>query len=467
MRDYVLLAFVLGLVPFILWRAWLGVIAWTWIGLMNPHLYTWTLNRFPFAQVIAIAFLLSWVIARDKRSIPLAPEIVLLCLLTAYITLKTPFAFYTDVAWHMWERFIKIVFIALLIPTLIYTPKRVRWFLWTILFSLGVFFGVKGGLFSIATMGQSRVQGPEPSFIGGNTHLGVALLMVLPMYVAFMRDSEKQWIKRVSALGFWLTFLAVVFTYSRGAWLGLIAVGSLLYMQSKRKLLIATVLVPITLAGVVGVAFLPDKLLDRANTITTDTETMDTSALARLQAWSVATNIALTYPLGAGYTVDAMPFAEWIRYSDIEHPGLFKVQAAHSIYFQMLGDHGFVGLALFLVMIGASYLTLKRVRLMAQGQVQHAWLGHYANALQVGLVGYLVSGAFVSMGSFDLLYTFVVLSAILRREARERAVVGTQSSTQGETTQTRSEGGGGKLPSMTNVVAPGTLVQQINRGEYR
>jgi probable O-glycosylation ligase (exosortase A-associated) len=193
---------------------------------------------------------------------------------------------------------------------------------------------------------------------------------------------------------------------------------------------------------------------------------MDTSALARLQAWSVATNIALTYPLGAGYTVDAMPFAEWIRYSDIEHPGLFKVQAAHSIYFQMLGDHGFPGLALFLAMIAASYLTLTRVRLTVKGQGQHAWLGHYARALQIGLVGYLVSGAFVSMGSFDLLYTFVVLSPILLREARERAVVGSQSSNEERHGTGSPDGDGGKLPSMTNA-SLGSVVRQVKRGEYR
>jgi probable O-glycosylation ligase (exosortase A-associated) len=420
MRDYLLLVFVLGLVPFILWRSWIGAIAWTWVGLMNPHLYAWTLNRFPFAQVIGLAFFVSWLISRDKRMVPMTPGVVILCLLFAFIALKTPFAFYPDVAWDMLGRFAKIVLVALLIPTVIYSPKRVRWMLWTILFSIGVFYGARGGVFAIATGGGSQVQGPEPSFIGGNTHLGVALLMVVPLFVAFMQDTESRWLKRGAIACFWLTMLAIVFTYSRGALLGLAMVGTLLFFNSKRKLLIAAVLIPV---GLAALAFTPDKLVDRASTITTDAEVMDTSALARLQSWSVATNIALRHPLGAGYVVDAMPFDEWIQYSDIEHPGLFKVQAAHSIYFQMLGDHGFIGLGLFLFMILATFLTLRSVRQECRRDPDpdREWLAKYALALQIGLSGYLVSGAFVSLAGFDLLYTYVVLSAILFRESRESA----------------------------------------------
>jgi hypothetical protein len=41
MRDLLLIVLVLGLVPLILHRAWWGALAWTWIALMNPHLYLW------------------------------------------------------------------------------------------------------------------------------------------------------------------------------------------------------------------------------------------------------------------------------------------------------------------------------------------------------------------------------------------------------------------------------------------
>ena len=418
MRDYVFLAFIIGLVPVILYRGWIGALAWTWIGLMNPHLYTWELSEFPFAQVIGLAFVAGWLVARDKKMIPLTPGVVLTCLLLVFVTLKNPFAWNQDVAWDRWNQYFKVVVGALLVSTLIYSPRRVRWFLWVVMLSIGVFYGVKGGLFAIGTGGNFHVQGPTPSFIGGNTHLGVALLMVVPMFLAFMRDTNNKWLRLGAVGSLWLTMLAVLFTYSRGAWLGLAVVGALLFLQSRRKALILAVIVPIAM---VGGAMIPEKLFDRAETITEYKE--DLSAMQRLQGWGVATNVALRHPLGSGFILDATPVDLWMSYANFHHPAFQRANAAHSIYFQMLGDHGFGGLILFLLVVFATFVTLVRVRACVRGDPDRAWLGNYATALMIGLAGYCVSGAFVSLAYFDLFYTFVVLAGILHREAQSPATV--------------------------------------------
>lgn len=413
MRDYLLLAFVLGLVPVILYRTWTGAIAWTWIGLMNPHLYTWELTGFPFAQIIGVAFLISWLFARDKKMVPLTPGVVGMCLLLAFLTLKTPFAWNQNVTWGIWAQYFKVVGSTLLIGSVIYSARRVRWLLWTILLSIGVFFGVRGGLFAIFSGGQQSVQGPEPSFIGGNTHLGVALLMVAPMFIAFSRDTSSKWLRRAAVVAVWLTLIAILFTYSRGAWLGMAVVSFLLFLQSRHKVALLIVLVPLASAGV---ALVPDKLFDRMDTIAEYQE--DNSALQRLQGWGVATNVALKHPLGAGFVLDATPVDLWMSYANFLRPEFKRANAAHSIYFQMLGDHGFGGLALFLIVVVATFWTLARVRTMVRGDPDRAWLGHYAAALMIGLAGYCVAGAFVSLAYFDLFYTFVILAGILLREAR-------------------------------------------------
>lgn len=413
MRDYLLLAFVLGLVPIILYRAWIGGLAWTWIGLMNPHLYTWELNAFPFAQVIGLAFLVAWLFARDKKMIPVTPGIAGMCVLLAFVTLKNPFAWNQNVAWEIWAQYLKVVGATLIIATLVYSPHRVRWFLWTILFCIGVFYGARGGLFVLATAGEHSVQGPSPSFIGGNTHLGVALLMVAPMFVAFMHDTKRMWL-RWSAIGsLWLTLLATVFTYSRGAWLGLAVVSFLLFMQSKRKVLIVAILLPL---AILGLGLVPEKVFTRADTIAEYKE--DLSAMQRLQGWGVATNVATRHALGAGFTLDATPVDLWMSYANFQRPEFNRANAAHSIYFQMLGDHGFGGLAIFMFVVVATFSTLARVRKLTKRDQERSWIGNYATALIIGLAGYCVSGAFVSLAYFDLFYYFVILSGILLREAR-------------------------------------------------
>jgi probable O-glycosylation ligase (exosortase A-associated) len=333
--------------------------------------------------------------------------------LLAFITLKTPFAWNQEVAWDKWAQYFKVVAASLLIATVIYSPSRVRWLLWTILFSIGVFFGARGGLFAIASGGQSHVQGPEPSFIGGNTHLGVALLMVAPMFIAFVRDTSSRWMRWGAIVGFWLTMLATLFTYSRGAWLGMAVVALLMFLESKRKALVLAFVIPVAM---VGVGLIPEKLFNRVDTIAQYKE--DLSAMQRLQGWGVATNVALQHPLGAGFTLDATPVDIWMTYANFQRPEFRRANAAHSIYFQMLGDHGFGGLALFLLVVFGTLWTLMRVRAVARSDPERAWLGHYATALIIGLAGYCVAGAFVSLAYFDLFYTFVILTGILYREAR-------------------------------------------------
>ena len=86
------------------------------------------------------------------------------------------------------------------------------------------------------------------------------------------------------------------------------------------------------------------------------------------------------------------------------------------------------GLVLFLFVVFGTFWTLFRVRALARSDPQRSWLADYATALMIGLAGYCVAGAFVSLAYFDLFYTFVVLAGILLREARS-----TQVETTGQT----------------------------------
>jgi probable O-glycosylation ligase (exosortase A-associated) len=276
------------------------------------------------------------------------------------------------------------------------------------------FFGVKGGIFTILSGGAHRVQGPPGSFLDGNTFLGVALIMGLPLFVAFARNTKNKWWLRASYAGFWLTVLSIAFTYSRGALLGLGTVAPFLFMGTKRKLLVAIALAPLV---VFGISMAPEALFERAATI--QTYEQDLSALERLSAWSVAKNVALSHPFGGGFVLDATPMDKWMAYSEYAHLPWWRVAAAHSIYFQVLGEHGFPGLAMWLLILFGTLITLQRVKRLALYRRDGQWLADYAAAIQIGLIGYAVSGAFVSLAYFDLFYTYVVLGAILLREARE------------------------------------------------
>ena len=86
MRDVVLLVAVVAVLPLCVYRPWIGVLAWSWLGYMNPHRLTWDFAyAFPFAQLVAAATLLGvvWHVfqRRELRSMFAGAELKLLLLL--------------------------------------------------------------------------------------------------------------------------------------------------------------------------------------------------------------------------------------------------------------------------------------------------------------------------------------------------------------------------------------------------
>src|SRR5205823_3192483 len=138
----------------------------------------------------------------------------------------------------------------------------------------------------------------------------------------------------------------------------------------------------------------------------------DGSANQRLQSWTVAWHVALDYPLtGAGFEFEYAPDEQrWLGYGDRKYDWAIKTSsAAHSIYFQVLGQHGFVAFGLFMMLLLGSLLHLQRIRKLASAQSERAWIAPHAEALQIALVGYMISGAFLSSAYFDLAYLYCAL----------------------------------------------------------
>jgi probable O-glycosylation ligase (exosortase A-associated) len=416
MRDYVLTLLIVGLLPVCVWRPWIGVLVWYWFGLMNPHRHTWDFAySLPFAAWIGGATLIGVVFAKDRKPLPWNTGLVLLAVLMAYYTLTTFFAWAPDPAWEQWRKVMKVVLMTFVATMFIYGKERIYALMLTMALSIG-FYGVKGFFFVLRSGGAQHVQGPEGTFISGNTFLGLALTMILPVLVCLAREEERRWLRNLLYATAGMTGVSTIFTYSRGAFLGLAAIVPLIFMRSKRKWLAAAMLVP---ALLVAPALLPESVFQRAELI--ENYETDRSANMRLQSWTVAWNVARDQPLtGAGFNFEYGNVRDrWLRYSSEEYAwALRRAQAAHSIYFQVLGQHGFVALGLFLALLAGTLISLGRLRARAAANPELRWLSSYASGLQIGLVAYMVSGAFLSSAYFDLAYLYYALAAILWREMR-------------------------------------------------
>src|SRR6185437_8738420 len=344
MRDYVLTLVVFMLVPVCLVRPWLGFLTWFWLGLMNPHRLTWDFAySMPFAAWVGGATLVGMFFARDRKPILWTRETVLMVVLFVYFSFTTLLAWAPDHAWPELEKVGKIF----LMTILIYGKRRIMAMLYTIALSIG-FYGLKGALFIVNTGGAGQVQGPEGTFIDGNTFIGLALNMVMPLVLVLAREEKRRWLKILLYATFVSSIISVIFTTSRGAYLGLGAILPLMFLRARSKWLALIVLVP----SLVAMQFLPNRIFHRAELI--ENYEQDGSANQRLQSWTVAWNVALSHPLtGAGFEFEYAPDEKrWLSYGDRKYDWAIKTSsAAHSIYFQVLGQHGFVAFALFLMLL--------------------------------------------------------------------------------------------------------------------
>lgn len=420
MRDIALTMLIFGLLPVCFTRPWVGFVVWTWFGLMNPHRLTFGFAyTFPFGLLIGAATLVGLLLTRDKKPVPWNLQLVLMMLLLAYFTFTSFFAWVPESAWAKLEQVIKVVGMAILTTMVIYGRERIRWLLIVIALSIG-YYGIKGGIWVMLTGGGESVQGPDRSFISQSNGIGVALIMVVPLLLALAREEPRRWVRWFFNVAAGLNVISAVFTYSRGAMLGVAAITPFIFTRFKKKFWAAMLLVPLVL---VGIQYAPDKLFKRAETIETYQE--DGSSQQRFMTWSVAWNIALERPfVGAGFDFeDSRNNARWISYAapHLQHLSEWSL-AAHSIYFQILGQHGFIALGLYLLLLLTTLWKCNQLRKRTAGNPELDWIGNYASAIGICLIGYMVSGAFLSTAYFDLAWIYYSFTAILGREVAEHGV---------------------------------------------
>jgi putative inorganic carbon (HCO3(-)) transporter len=403
MRDILLLAVFVGLLPFAVRRTWIAVLLWTWVSIMNPHKLAWGFAiDMPFAAAAAIAAFISLPYNRDRLHFPWDKSVIALLLFIVWTAITTAFAFFPGPALDQLIKVVKIQAMTLVALAAIRERKHIELFVWVNALSIG-FYGLKGGIFTITSGGASRVWGPGGGFIEGNNEIGLALIMVIPLlnYLRLVtRQRLLRWLLMVVML---LSAVAALGTQSRGAFLAIAAMIFVLWLRSSRKFYSATFIVSVSLALL---AFMPDTWTDRMRTIQTYEE--DSSAMGRLNAWQMAVNLANDRLTGGGFVVDeASVFA---RYAPIPA----DLHAAHSIYFQVLGEHGWVGLGLFVAIGLYAFAAAGRVRRQALEQPEADWLHHLAGMIQVSMVGYAVGGAFLSLAYFDLPYNMLVVVVACR-----------------------------------------------------
>ena len=376
---------------------------WTWISIMNPHALSWHMSSMPVAATMGGATLLGLFITKDRRNFFVTRETAVLMLFMLWMCITFPFSFYPDESYRLWNRVMKIDLMVLVAMVVLYSKKHITILTWVLFGSLG-FYGVKGGLFTLMTGGSYRVWGPDGSYIEGNNEVALALVIVIPLIRFLHMTSESKWVKLGLLASMFLCASAALGSQSRGALLAIAAMATVLWWRGDKKFAGIALM---GVAGLVLLSFMPESWWERMGTIGAYKE--DASAGGRINAWWMAWNLAKANFFGGGFEVSSPEL--FARYA----PDPTDVHAAHSIYFMVLGEHGFVGLFLFLLLWILVWFSAGDLRVRGKKLPQTMWLSHLGSMCQVSLAGYAVGGAFLSLSYYDLPYNVLILVVLGRR----------------------------------------------------
>ena len=407
-RDIAVTGFIFALVPYCFANPWIGILTWCWLTFMNPQLLCWGFARtMPFAMIVAIPTLMGVFLSYDKerRSIPLTPPTQILLGLWVTYTFTTILAWYPDQAWNLWLKVSKILLFVFLSLMYFQNRERLRYLFLVIALSYG-FYGLKGGLwvFTSANPANGTVIGPEGGCMTcGNNGLALAFCMVMPFLLFLARDEPRAWLRRILRAMLVMTPIATLFTFARTGMVTLPVVLVMLFMRSKHKF-VAFAAIGIFAIGVMN--FAPERLFERVSSIKTHD---DRSSQMRLDSWYVAWRFALDHPLGGGFWV--LDHDEvYDKYLD----NYIRSQSAHNIYLEVLADHGFPGLFLYIGLIVTSYMSLFRLKWSLRNKPEGEWVVNYCKMIQVSLAAFMIGGLFLPLSYWDFFYHLISFVVLLR-----------------------------------------------------
>ncbi len=415
MRDLAFLLCFMGPLVMSWGRAYVSILTWAWIAILTPNFFMFGIaGSVPYNKLIAGVTFLAILTSKERKKFRIDATAIVLLMFLAQLAIAQ-FSALTDqsVGWDILDKFWKIVIFFFLVLAFADSPNRIHALV--LATCLGIDFDAcAGGLKFFASAGSYHSVG-SPSW-GDNNHEALIMLMGIPLLTYVRNVSTEKLMRFATSVAIVLSVFGVVATQSRGGLVGLMICAGFGILRSRHKVgfgIIVAVLAMITLY-VAG-----EHYTARMDTI--GSAEQDDSFMGRVVAWKISTLMAMDNPMTGGgihavtapsvYDYYARDFYKLSFISTPSGPGV--AHAAHSIYFEVLGDSGFLGLGLFLTIVVSSLVRAWRCKNLARHHPELRWAYVLAGQLQTSIVVYMVCGAALSAGYYDLPYlTFSIVSAV-------------------------------------------------------
>jgi probable O-glycosylation ligase (exosortase A-associated) len=414
MRDLIISLILIGLMPACYRKPFVGLAVFSWLAYMRVQDLTWGFAKnMRWSYYVAIVTFAGYLVSRERKRWFLRDwrcyvMLVLVVLIGLGILLsKNPNV-------RQFERYLeygKIVAVALFTTAIVNTKERLRVLLWIIALSFG-FFGVKSGISGVLSGGNMHIIRGPGGMLADNNDFSLALSMGVPMLFHLGWSERRPEIRKVFFFALPMTVVTVGLTQSRGGFLSVAAALGVLVWRSKNRL--QGILVGCLVAAAALFAA-PDDYKQRLMTMLEPTK--EGSANSRLEAWGIATRMALDNPF---FGVGMYKFRQHYPQYDPHFQQGEDIIVAHSSYFQIWAECGTIALLLYFGLILGSFWTCWSVRAEARRRYHSSWIINYATMFEASLAAFVVGSTFLNRAHFDLFYHWVALvivfAAIARRE---------------------------------------------------
>jgi probable O-glycosylation ligase (exosortase A-associated) len=410
MRDLAFVAFLAGLLAFGLKRPFLFVLAYIYVDTVSPQrLSYFLLNSIPLSMIIALLAMGGWALVDRKDKLAFSARQGLLLVLLAYAGVTTLNADFPVDAAEKWDWAWKTIVFAIFLPFTLRTRLRIEAVLLFLTLSAasiiivgGIKTAVGGGGYGVLNLMVDNNSGLyESSTI---STVAIALIPIILWLTRFGTIFPSDWRVKLFAAG--LIFACLLMPIGTEARTGLVCIAvlaMLMLRDAKRRFLY------IAGAGMLGLAaipFLPSTFSNRMGTI--QEFHADESAGTRLAVWAWTWDYAQHHPFGGGFGAYRSNHIQ-VQTVSTQSAGDVQVvtaqtqddeaRAYHSAYFEMLGEQGFPGILLFLLINGIGLVRMEIVRRRYRRQTgeEDAWIAPLATALQHFQIIYMVGELFVGI----------------------------------------------------------------------
>lgn len=434
MRDAFLLAILPVLLYFMMQRSFIALAMWPWTALFFPNGWVYgAANSIRYNLLFAGVTILTYVFQKNKPKLQLTGVGVLVLLFFVWTTISTSMTLgRPEVSWEIWSRFAKVIALFVFVLLIVEKKLHVDVILWGVVLSVG-FYGSLEALKFIASAGGHKIAGMPDHVLGDRNELSIAFCMTIPICVYLLGEYGKRGrLIQLGLLGTMALLVAgVIGTQSRGGFLALLALGGYLFLKSDRKALLGVMAVVLVL---VLSQLVSSEWTSRINSINDANE--DASFMGRVVAWKLSFIMASHNPFfGGGFkSLEYLPVwhelsshfysYSWFYTGDALPPTDFA-RAAHSVYFQVLGDHGFFGLFIYLAALIGAFRKAGKVARSAKRHGGPAWLQNMASMLQLSIFAFALGGAALSFAYFDLIFTLFGLVIVIEKRLLPAALAQT------------------------------------------